>query len=373
MTARGAPSATATVHLVYPHGPGISAPDSIGRNLGRRLAGRYTVVLHDWMERAVIKPGEGDVLVGHPHPSRATVFQRSCRQRGWRRVLMLTPFTQDLAQVAFEDAVIAHCDEFLAICGPYWFDDLERSPFSHWAPKMQRLDLAIDRLDYPPIKTRFNDLGERRLVYIGHTKAFKNTAYLSEIARRLNGIEVAWIGTGSPLAGLRPLGWLDFATQPARNLVSGYDFMITVGSADANPTTILEAMAWGLIPICTPQSGYRDVAGIFNVPLGDAPGAAIAIIDLLRRPSAELQEIQRANWSLLDRDYTWDRFAERVVAAIESADRPALGSRTRSNRARFGLATIRSNRQREARAARQLASRLRRSLARRIRTSRRRS
>ena len=120
---------------------------------------------------------------------------------------MLAPFADDLAQVAFEDAVIPHCDLFLAICGPYWFSGLERSPFSHWVPKMQRIDLAIDRLDYPPIKTRFNDPGARRLLYIGHTGGFKNTAYLSEIGHFLPGTEFAWIGTGSRIKGLRPLGW----------------------------------------------------------------------------------------------------------------------------------------------------------------------
>ena len=364
---------TTTVHLVYPHGSGISAPDAIGRNLGRQLSERYAVVHHDWTDRAVITPAHGDVLVGHPHPSRATIFQRSCRRPGWRRVLMLAPFNHDLAQVAFEDAVIPHCDRFLAICGPYWFTGLERSPFSHWAPRMQRLDLAVDRADFPPVKSRFNAPGARRLVYIGHTGAAKNTGYLSEIARRLPGTEVASMGPeGRPIPGLRPLGWQDFSTTPARELVSGYDFMITVGIADANPATILEAMAWGLIPICTPESGYTGVSGIFNVPLGQPERAARAVSDLLQRPTEELHAIQRENWSLLDCDYTWDRFAERVATAIESEERPAFGPRTRANQARFALATVRSNRSREVRAALQLGSGLRRSLGRRMQAPRRR-
>ena len=85
--------------------------------------------------------------------------------------------------------------------------------------------------------------------------------------------------------------------------------MVTVGSSDANPTTILEAMARGLIPICTPQSGYAGVPGIVNVPLGDSRAATHVIRQWLECPEEQLVETQRANWALLDRDYTWDRFA----------------------------------------------------------------
>ena len=69
------------------------------------------------------------------------------------------------------------------------------------------------------------------------------------------------------------LGFMDFSQPEARAAVAGYDFMITVGAMDDNPTTILESMAWGLIPAVTMQSGYENRAGIVNVPLNDALAA----------------------------------------------------------------------------------------------------
>ena len=115
----GAAQPAKRVHLVYPHGPRVSAPDSIGRHLGQRLAARYDVVLHDWDERGVIKPEPGDVLLGHPHPAPGTIFRRSARERGWSRVLMMAPYDHDPRQVAFENPVIRDCDLFLAITGLY--------------------------------------------------------------------------------------------------------------------------------------------------------------------------------------------------------------------------------------------------------------
>src|ERR1035437_10468265 len=91
--------------------------------------------------------------------------------------------------------------------------------------------------------------------------------------------------------------------------------MLTVGKADANPTTILEAMAWGLIPICTPTSGYQGIRNIPNVPRDDAPAAAAILRHLLAADESELVAMQSENWRQLDEHYTWDRFAAQVIAA----------------------------------------------------------
>jgi hypothetical protein len=164
----------------------------------------------------------------------------------------------------------------------------------------------------------------------------KNTPYLSEIAELLPGTDFGWIG-GGPLSirGFTPLGVLDFATPEGRSAVAQYDIMLTVGTADANPTTILEAMAWGLIPVCTPQSGYETSPSLPNVPLGDAHAAADVVRGLLQAPESELLAMQAANWKLLDGHYNWDRFAAQVIDAIEATDSPPLGHESVRRRAGF--------------------------------------
>jgi glycosyltransferase involved in cell wall biosynthesis len=330
-------SAVGTVHLVYPHGESISAPDSIGRELGRRLERRYRVQYYDWDVPGVIKPEHGDVLLGHPHPNRRTIFRQSLRQPGWRRRLLLAPFNHgDLQQVAFEDGVVPLCERFLAITGAYWFRTLPGSRCSHWLPRMTHVDLAVDRADYQPLKTKFSPVGSRRIVYLGSSVWFKNTPYLSEIAELLPGTEFGWIG-GGPLSirGFTPLGVLDFATPEGRSAVAQFDIMLTVGNGDANPTTILEAMAWGLIPVCTPQSGYERTPSLPNVPLGDARAAADVVRGLLQAPESELLAMQAANWKLLDEHYNWDRFAAQVIDAIEATDTQPLGHESLRRRAAF--------------------------------------
>jgi hypothetical protein len=138
-----------------------------------------------------------------------------------------------------------------------------------------------------------------------------------------------------PIRGFTPLGQLDFADPAGRSAVAQYDVMLTVGTADANPTTILEAMAWGLIPVCTPQSGYEGLPSVPNVPLGNARAAAGILRGLLQAPQSELIEKQAANWRLLDERYNWDRFAAQVIEAIEANDSPRLGGESLGRRGKF--------------------------------------
>jgi glycosyltransferase involved in cell wall biosynthesis len=339
-----AAGAARRVHLVYPHGERISTPDAIGRQLGLRLENRYEVIYHDWSDRGAIVPEPGDVLVGHPHPHPNTVFRRSLRHKGWHRRLMLAPFHHgDLRQIAFEDPIVRDCDLILAITGPYWFRSIETSRCSHWQPKMVHVDLAIDRRDFPPLQTAFRAKGERRVLYIGHTGRGKNTSYLSEIAAHIPDTEFGWIGKGErPIERFKALGAIDFGSQTGRNLVSQFDFLLTVGKADANPTTILEAMAWGLVPICTPTSGYDGIASIPNVPLHDAEGAAAVVRRLLGSDESDLLAMQSENWRLLDEHYSWDRFASQVTAAIESSDSPSLRPESSARRLVFAFYDVTS-------------------------------
>jgi glycosyltransferase involved in cell wall biosynthesis len=323
-----------TIHLVYPHGDRISCPDAIGRELGRRLARRYRVRLYDWDAATTIDPGPGDVLVGHPHPAPWTIFRRSARRAGWRRVIALSPYHHgDDVQVAFLDRIVCAADLYLAITGRYWFSSIGASTFAHWRPKMVHMDLAVDREHFPVLRREFNPPGRRRIVYVGHSGWTKNPEYLSAIAAALPAGAISWIGRGeAPIAGVTALGGHDFATPAGRAAVAAHDFLITVGRADANPTTVLEAMAWGLVPICTPQSGYVGYAGVANVPLDDAPGAAAVIEDLQRAPAERLQAMQAANWELLDTHFHWDRFARQVIEAIESDASPSCLPVTRERR-----------------------------------------
>jgi glycosyltransferase involved in cell wall biosynthesis len=315
-----------TVHFVYPRDPARhSSPFCIGNEIGDRLARDYDVRFYGWRDKVRIAPAPGDVLLGHPHWGRATVFNRSVTQPGFARRILMAPYVDDLRQVAYFDRHIDRCDLFLAITGNYWFDRIADAPVRRWLPKMRHMDLAVNRAHFPFVKTRFNPPGQRRFVYIGHTARNKNVGYLSRLQRDCADVDISWIGRGrKKIPGLHALGFMDFARPEARAAVAEFDFMITVGAVDANPTTILESLAWGLVPVVTMQSGYANRAGIVNLPLDDTAAAQQVFHQLQTCSEAELLRTQRLGQEAIDTHYRWDRFYAEVRAAIDGGQSPAI-------------------------------------------------
>lgn len=313
------------IHLVYPHKNKISAPNVIGHKLSNYLTRDFEVALYNYDSIEKIVPNYGDVLIGHPHPLPYTVFRRSLNSERWSRKIIMQPFNFDVRQNAYIDEIIDQCDLFLAITGNYWFDNIGESVFKRWAPKVKQLNLAVDQLNFPKIVNKFNPKGSRRFIYIGNDHPGKNIQFLSQIARKSN-IEITWAGKGAKKEGLNNIGFLDFSQSNSQKIISSHDFLITVGEFDANPTTILEALSWGLIPVCTKQSGYYNIPGIMNLELNNIDSAINTINYLQKLDDTNLFFIQSLGRILLNNKFDWERFGDDVKRAILSNETPQLSN-----------------------------------------------
>lgn len=312
-----------TVHLVYVKGEGIRTPPAITNELSSRLAATYKLQIYDWAETKKISPSPGDVLIGHPHPDAATVFRKSFRDQRWEKRIVMIPFRHRpyYREIAWWDPLIRHADHFLAICGRYWVDTIDDTWVSHWKARLRRLDLAIDRDHFPRIKRRFAAPGNRKFLFIGWNAPYKGFDYFVELVKANTDVAFSWAGPGTAnvkCPGLRKLGYLDFALQSSKDLVKEHDFLITCGRSDPNPTTILEAAAWGLVPVCTPQSGYYKTDWLVNIPLDDVDGASRILADLNACDESELIALRNNADRELSSHYTWDRFAQDVMDCIDS-------------------------------------------------------
>jgi hypothetical protein len=140
------------------------------------------------------------------------------------------------------------------------------------------------------------------------------------------------MGGNKSLNKIKGLGKFDFSKQEAKNIVQDYDFLLTVGTADANPTTILEAMAWGLIPVCSVQSGYEGFSGIRNISIDDIKDSVVTIKNLQSVSEEQLKLWQHENLDCLDNHFNWGRFCSQVLDEIESKYSPDLAEITPNNR-----------------------------------------
>ena len=312
------------IHLVYPYDPDrkASAPWSIGHNLGRYLRRQgHHVIQYDWDERQVIQPQPGDILIGHPHPEPGKVFRNSvCGP--WAFAASIAPWNGSEEYRGQQEYAWKMVDHHFAICGARWSEpDMKRECNCDGPQGDQpytRLDMAIDPAPYPLICAPRPTADRSRVLYIGCTiDHLKGTDRLADLARKMPTTHFGHIGYGR-VQGVQQHGYLDLLEEPAQRLIRSYDFLIAPGRHDANTTTVLEAMCWGLVPIMSKGCGWgRDVRG-FHLPDDEKewPGA---ICEAMEAPESELSTIAKENRQRAKSHYTWDRFGSSVNEVIETA------------------------------------------------------
>ena len=310
-----------TIHFVYVAGESTGAPFCISHEVNSALSAKYPVKFYDWESDLKISPNPGDILLGHASRNPNTIFQRSYLNQLWSKVILLSPFAHKMPEyIAFLDPLIEKSFRYLAICGKYWSESLDQSLVSHWKPKIEQIDLAVRRDHYPFVKTTWNPVEKRKCLYIGTSGLNKGTDVLAKIIENTrHHLEWAWIGDGKSFSPhIKNLGKIELGNGNASELIKQYDFLVHTGRSDANPTTILEAASWGLLPICTKESGYIDEPWIINIPLDNLESSTKTILELNSASENYLNELQAKAKPRLERHFTWDRFNQQILDTISA-------------------------------------------------------
>lgn len=324
------------VHFVYaytPYDENTQAPQSITKNLFHYMVRQGVEVVYDQWD--AIKTPEGDpetIFVGHPHYDENTIVQSAFRKDVvFKKKCTIHPLHHGRPEDNLPfDYLAQRADRIFSICGPYWYDTIDKSPFAHWKPKITRLDMAVDTNHFHHHKTHFNPPGKRSLVYIGSSMPQKNLGLMVQIMRKLPKVTLHWYGGSGdhPLAkekNVKVVGWGRIDHALAAKISAESDIFINTSVSDANPTTALETAAFGLVPIMTPQSGYWPMERatqpqllVHGLPLDDVNQCVHNIKELLNTPSNRMLDISMANRKLIETYYTWDRFCKTFWDALIS-------------------------------------------------------
>lgn len=323
------------IHFAYAGSPEmgeIRSPYCITRHLYKYLQQRAEVVYYEWSSGSVINTCKNDVVIGHPnyHPNTPIVkffnSNQECRVK-----CTIHPFHSLRVDDNFPfDPLVRTADAYFAICGQYWYDTIGGTAFSHWKEKMVRLDMAVNKDEFPFVRTKFNPPGQRKLVYIGSSTPHKNLNFMTQVMQKLPNVTLHWYGGdgGHPLSRLPNVKAIG-ATGVFQNIVSGInpkmakvivdetDIFINTSISDANPTTLLETTAWGCIGACTPQSGYYNDPMFEELSLNDIDRTIATIKKLLYEPSEVLMQKAIANRRIIEENYNWDVFCNKVWTKLK--------------------------------------------------------
>jgi glycosyltransferase involved in cell wall biosynthesis len=309
------------IHFVYagdPDSGAIHAPLCITNRLYYYLKARTEVKFWRWDATDDIPLGPSDILLGHPNHNPDTVIQKAFRKHCRAKCLIFPLHTRRTTDNLPFDPLVRRADKVFSICGPYWYDTLPGTPFAHWQPKITRLDMAIDPIAYPYVKGEFTT--HRQLLYLGSATPNKNLPFLVAIMKAMPDITLHWYGGEgrhqlARLRNVRTTGWVSLDRARAEEITRNCDIMVSTSDSDANPTTLLEAIAWGLVTACTKESGYYNDPLFTELPLNNVPLAVKVLRGLLAIP--DLKERSLASRREIETKYTWDIFCEKVWDGIK--------------------------------------------------------
>lgn len=312
------------IHFVYAGSPDNGAnmaPYTITRNLYNFLASKgIEVVYYDWCHTSEVTPPEpNDIILGHPNYPDNTATRQLFRYRCRARCLIF-PFHHAMPWInsPFDD-LVRSADRVFSIAGPYWYDTMDQTIFAHWKPKVVRVDMAVDAAAFPHLKKSFNPPGQRSFAYIGCDRPEKGLDLLYEIMRRSPYHLHAYgnIDGNCSLLHLKNVhyhGWADTNPAWANDFCGLVDCFLNASRSDANPTTLLESMSWGIPVACSRGSGYdawKD-GTFFGLNTDDPEGCANLLEHVNHMSDDDLKRRSAIGREAVETRYTWDKFCTTV-------------------------------------------------------------
>ena len=91
--------------------------------------------------------------------------------------------------------------------------------------------------------------------------------------------------------------------------------MIHTSNFDANPSTVLEGISWGIIPIITKQCGYEGFDKIMYIPLNNV-SKAIKNKFPSKFKHKKTKNLQKINHQILKNKYNWKNFRVKILKVI---------------------------------------------------------
>lgn len=313
--------------LFIPWRTPVRAPHSISYNLLHEFKKYGKVRYYSLYENTICNLKDDDILIGVPaqdqsvipwkKPDYNTVFFKTIQKYpNHKNLYMLIPYSNEPQYLRWANEIIEKYGENLNLAllgGKIWFDNWNESPWKDYAIKNKvRVDMGIDADSYPIVKKKFNPKGKRGFLYTGHTSWYKNTAQLEKIAEMLPDFAFGHVGGGNIKGWKKIVDFADLNEEFMINIAEEYDFFINV-SRDAQVTTVLEQMCFGIVVACTPESGYT-CPSLIPLSTDDTPRNVEVLKELQIMDEEKLLAIAQRNRAYAINHHSWKQFCDTITS-----------------------------------------------------------
>lgn len=295
----------------------INSPYTISWHVGRYLRDlaaqhgyEFQFVSLDDMSTQSFSPD--DIAIGHTWWDGG--FMHQALDANIKTKIILQPYSAGMVSPNDWGMVLTlfnKADHLFMITGQHWYDTMINSPLVSLYDRVTRLDMAINTDKHPFSKTRWNKKGERALCVIGHdtpTKGYRHAAQLVMTAGfHLGHIGSPQVETFIHVPQMTLHGGMLFAPDTIAKLCNWYDGIIALPDADANPTVLLEAAAWGLEVYCSKEAGYLPDRPFRELRKDDLAFNVKQIRAFQQEDEYDLIKHTRELRYIVERDYTFGK------------------------------------------------------------------
>lgn len=307
----------------------------------RRVLGRFTDVHLDSFNASRVTRNPADILLGHTSfDSAGGLADDWVRDNALEpgqpahpnTYLMLPllpePVEEHKSWSPFMDSQLQGAQLIFGICGDHWYERIQALPADDMLGRVKdrivRIDMGCEGHRFAPPRG-YSEASMRGLLHMSDLAPHKGFDLL------LNSVA----GTGAVLhagsSALRPhpyqrvrlnghefvsLGWVDnTSAQQDRFIKDNCAFYIHASSRDAQATAILENCARGLVPMVTPESGFRSPYAIELTQDAEANRAIIA--RALAMPREEYERRSAGVVRQVLEQHSWDRIFTGIWERIQ--------------------------------------------------------
>ncbi len=257
-----------------------------------------------------------DILIGHVGP-----WVPAAYKNGLSRVILFNPVNRwyptrdrpDIEADATIEEQVGISKMVIAQSGAIW-------RLSETYPSMDKwrwIDLGIDQVVFPRIKTSFNLPGNRKFCFIHlHDSVQKGNDIAKGIIDARPNYKFIWIG-GERVSrkNVRFHNFIPNTTSNFQKTVAECDFLLAPSKEDAQPGTPIEAAALGLIPVMSYTSGYS-----ISYPKIVSPNTIeewVKVVDFLQNVSSEdLSRCQGSITYYLNQIHNWNSIEDQIILYI---------------------------------------------------------
>jgi len=314
----------------------LMSPYSITWNVGRFLRDKAAALgyafeyvnLDDTTPRVF---SADDIVIGHCWWSGG--FMHQALNAAIRAVYILQPYSSGMVSTLDIPMVLdlwGKADHLFLITGETWWDWSDKTPYKDVLKNATRLDMAINPDLHQYRKETWNKAGKRGVLTIGSDIPAKGLKNVAELAR-IMGFRWGHIGgmntdTHAHVPQFVLHGGVLLDADNQRKACADYDFMVSLANCDANPTTLLEASAWGLVTFANEHSGYfpamypkdpSPFAPFIGLQLGKLERNMETLHRWLYADEYDLQQVSQRQSAVVRGHYTWQRFTDTLWGKIE--------------------------------------------------------